>query len=246
MRRVIDLEGCLNFRDLGGYATADGRRVRWRRLFRSDGLHVLTAADVRRLSDELQIGDVIDLRSSAELRLDGRGLLERETAIRFHHLPLFDGVQSADREAAGVMNLADRYFLLAEFAKEAIARVVNVLAESGAPAVYHCAAGKDRTGVVSAVVLGALGVRDEVIIADYAATQENLDAIVARLMATEGYRTMLEALPPDTLHAEPTTMIALLTRIRERYGSMSEYLHAAGVSRATQERLADALLEDDR
>lgn len=246
MRRVIELEGCLNFRDLGGYPTADGRRVRWRRLFRSDGLHVLSAADVRRLRDELQIGDVIDLRSSAELRIDGRGLLEREP-IRFHHLPLFDGANvSADREAAAALNLADRYFLLAEFARDAIARVVMVLAEAPSPAVYHCAAGKDRTGVVSAVLLGALGVRDEMIVADYAATQENLDAIVARLMATEGYRSMLEALPPDTLHAEPATMIDLLTRVRERYGSMAEYLIAAGVARSTLEQLADATLEPDR
>jgi protein-tyrosine phosphatase len=246
MQRVIDLEGCLNFRDLGGYQTADGRRVRWRRLFRSDGLHVLSATDVRRLNDELRIADVIDLRSSAELRIDGRGLLEREVAIRFHHLPLFDGVQTDDRAAAAAMTLADRYFLLAEFAKGAIARVVTVVAESDSPAVYHCAAGKDRTGVVSAVLLGALGVRDEVIVADYAATRENLDAIVARLMATDGYRTMLEALPPDTLHAEPETMIALLTRIRERYGSMSAYLAAAGVSRATLEKLTHALLEENR
>jgi hypothetical protein len=65
-------------------------------------------------------------------------------------------------------------------------------------------------------------------------------------MATDGYRTMLEALPPDTLHAEPETMIALLTRIRERYGSMSAYLAAAGVSRATLEKLTHALLEENR
>lgn len=245
MRRVIDLEGCLNFRDLGGYATADGRRVRWRRLFRSDGLHVLTAADVARVRDELQIGAVIDLRSTAELRVDGRGLLEQE-AIRFHHLPLFDGGQtSADRQSAAAMNLADRYFLLAEYAREAIGRVVTVLAETSSPAVYHCAAGKDRTGVVSAVILGALGVKDEVIIADYAATQENLDAIVTRLMATDGYRTMLEALPTDTLHAQPATMIELLARMRGRYGSMAEYLAAAGVAPSTLERLASALLESD-
>lgn len=245
MRRVIELEGCLNFRDLGGYATSDGRRVRWRRLFRSDGLHVLTAADIRRVRDELRIGDVIDLRSSAELRIDGRGLLAQEP-VRFHHLPLFDGVQTSPEQQAAAMNLADRYFLLAEFAKDAIARVVSVLAHAPSPAVYHCAAGKDRTGVVSAVLLGALGVREEVIIADYAATQENLDAIVARLMATEGYRTMLEALPPDTLHAAPETMIDLLTRIRERYGSMTAYLISAGVPQSTLDHLAVAMLEPDQ
>jgi protein-tyrosine phosphatase len=245
MRRVIDLEGCLNFRDLGGYATSDGRRVRWRRLFRSDALQVLTAADVARVRDELQIGDVIDLRSSAELRSDGRGLLQHET-IRFHHLPLYDGEQTQSaRTAAAAVTLADRYFLLAEYARAAIARVVTVLAETSAPAVYHCAAGKDRTGVVSAVILGALGVADEVIVADYAATQEHLDAIVARLMAAEGYRTILEALPPDTLHAQPETMLELLARIRERYGSMLAYLTAAGVSTRTLSQLANSLLEPD-
>ena len=75
--------------------------------------------------------------------------------------------------------------------------------------MYHCAAGKDRTGVVSAVLLGLLGVPDPVIVADYAATKENLDAIVERLMSTEGYYEMLSALPPDTMHAEPETMVGL-------------------------------------
>src|SRR5262249_40502205 len=77
-----------------------------------------------------------------------------------------------------------------------IARVVTLLADAEAPAVFHCAAGKDRTGVVSAIVLGLLGVPDEVIVADYAATRESLDAIVGRLNPLEGYRTMLAALPP--------------------------------------------------
>jgi protein-tyrosine phosphatase len=243
MQRVIELAGCYNFRDLGGYPTGDGRRVRWRQLYRSDALHLLTAADVTRLRHDLGVGDVVDLRSSAEVRADGRGLLERE-AVRFHHLPLFDGeVRSGGAERADY-TLADRYVLLAEYAAEAIGRVVTVLAEAPGPAVYHCAAGKDRTGVISAVVLGVLGVRDEVIVADYAATQENLDAIVERLMASDGYQTMLAALPPDTLHAEPATMVALLERLREKYGSMRGYVRAAGVADATLERLAARLLEN--
>ena len=243
MERVIELAGCYNFRDLGGYPTADGRRVCWRQLYRSDALHLLTADDVARVAGELGICDVIDLRSSAEVRTDGRGLLERE-AVRFHHLPLFDGSVRRDvDERSAAYTLADRYVLLAEYAMAPISRVVTVLAEAPRPAVYHCAAGKDRTGVISAVVLGALGVRDEVIVADYAASQENLDAIVERLMASDGYQTMLSALPPDTLHAEPLTMIALLDRMREKYGSMRGYALAAGVSEAALARLADRLLE---
>jgi protein-tyrosine phosphatase len=242
MRRVIDLEGCLNFRDLGGYPTGDGRTVRWRELFRSDALHHLTAADVARMRDELRIGTVVDLRSSSEVRSEGRGALASEP-IRFHHVPLFDGHVARPESWNGMATLADRYALLAEIAKEPIARVVTVLADAAGPAVYHCAAGKDRTGVVSAVLLGLLGVPDEVIVADYVATQENLDAIIDRLMSAEGYQTMLAALPPDTLHAEAETMVAFLRSIRERYGSMAGYAGAIGVGRRVVERLAARLLE---
>src|SRR5207249_1518323 len=132
---------------------------------------------------------------------------------------------------------------LAEAAQAPIAHLITLLAEAAGPVVYRCAAGKDRTGVVSAVLLGLLGVRDEVVVADYAATGENLDAIIERLMAARGYQTMLAALPPDTLHAEAETMIAFLARIRERYGSMRGYVRAAGVADAVVERLAERLLE---
>jgi protein-tyrosine phosphatase len=133
--------------------------------------------------------------------------------------------------------------LLADFAKEAIARVLRVLAATDRPAVYHCAAGKDRTGVISAVLLALLGVPDEVIVADYAATQENLDAIIERLLEAEGYQTMLAALPPDTMHAEADTMIAFLEGIRAQYGSMRGYARAAGLEDETIEHLVARLVE---
>jgi len=243
MNRTIDLAGCLNFRDLGGYPTADGRVVRWRQVFRSDALHHLTRHDIARLRDEIGLGDVIDLRSSAELRSEGRGPLAGE-AIRFHHHPLYDG-ETPKAAPAADLKLTDRYFLLAEFAKLPIASVIATLAATDTPAVYHCAAGKDRTGVVSAILLGVLGVPEQVIVADYAATQENLDAIIDRLMSTKGYHTMLSALPPDTLHAEPETMLAFLERMRGRYGSMAAYAESAGVSPASIDRLRDRLLTDD-
>jgi protein-tyrosine phosphatase len=244
MQRLIALDGCLNFRDLGGYRTQDGRTVRWRQLFRSDALHLLSTADVAHLRDTLRIGDVVDLRSSAEVETDGRGPLAAEP-IRFHHLPLFDGDTAARSERPAAYTLADRYFLLAEFAKAPIGRVINTLARTTSPAVYHCAAGKDRTGVISAVVLGLLGVRDEIIVADYAATQENIDAIIDRLMATEGYQIMLSALPPDTLHAQPETMISFLERVRAEYGSMGEYARSAGITYATVQQLEARLLTAD-
>jgi len=242
MTALVRLEGCLNFRDLGGYPTADGRTVRSGHLYRSDALHHLTPADVALLRDRLRIGDVIDLRSTGELRSEGQGPLAGEP-LRFHHVPLFDGDTSMGRAQGATLTLADRYFLLAEVAQAAIARVVAILAAAPGPAVYHCAAGKDRTGVMSAVLLGLLEVEDEVIVADYATSRENLDAIVERLKSMRGYRRMLDALPPDTLHAEPETMRELLDRVRTRYGSMRAYALAAGVPEETLRRLADRLLE---
>jgi protein-tyrosine phosphatase len=242
VQRNIELPGCNNFRDLGGYPTADGGQLRWRTLFRSDALHELSPEGVRRFVAELKIGTIVDLRSTGELGSDGRGALAEESPD-YHHLPLFDGAISEGREAASELTLADRYFLMAEYAKAPIARVVEALARSGAPAVYHCAAGKDRTGVVSAILLGLLGVRDEIIIADYAASQDNLEAIVERLMASEGYREMLENLPVDTLHANPETMVSLLDRLRENYGSVRGYAREIGLSDDTIAALARSMLE---
>jgi hypothetical protein len=135
MNRLIDLEGCLNFRDLGGYPTDDGRHVCWRRVFRSDALHLLSAADVVRLRDELGLSDVVDLRSSAERRGDPRRPLE-ELSIRHHHAPLFDGDSAASERRAEVEMVTARGSLLglAEFAKPVIGRVVTLIAESRARA----------------------------------------------------------------------------------------------------------------
>lgn len=244
MERAIDLDGCLNFRDLGGYPTTDGATLAWRRIYRSDGLHLLTPADIARVRGELGVTDLIDLRSSGELAQDGRGLLEREP-LAFHHVPLFDGDTRQAKASASVgdMTLADRYLGLAEIAKGAIARVVEIIAEAEGGAVYHCAAGKDRTGVISAILLSVLGVPDEVIVADYALTQENLEAIVARLHESEGYKAMFAELPPDTLHAEPETMVALLEGLDERYGGAAGYLAAAGVAPGVVEQMREKTLE---
>jgi protein-tyrosine phosphatase len=247
MLRRIDLEGCLNFRDLGGYGTADGRRVRWRTLFRSDALGHLTPGDVSRVRDELGIKDVIDLRSTAERTADVTAPLAAEP-ILVHHVALFDGETREAREQRAAfgerpMTLADRYLGLAELAADRIARAVTIVAESDGGCVVHCAAGKDRTGVVSAIVLGALGVGPEDLAEDYGATRENLDRIVQRLRSTEGYETMLGALPPETMHADPETMADLLRKLDERFGSVRDYLRSSGVSTATLALLEARLLE---
>jgi protein-tyrosine phosphatase len=242
VERRIEVEGCHNFRDLGGYPAADGRVLRWRTLFRSDGLHELTDAGVSTVRDELRIGDIIDLRSSAELALDGRGPLADEP-MRFHHLPLFDGDATEQRDdVARPETLGQLYVGMIEFAAAPITAVIETLATGDAPAVFHCAAGKDRTGVISALILGSLGVPDEVIVADYAATREGLEEIVARLNRSEGYADIWKELPPDTLHASPETMIDLLGTLQARHGSVRDCARAIGVSESVLEALEERML----
>jgi protein tyrosine/serine phosphatase len=251
---VVALEGCLNFRDLGGYPTRDGRRIAWRRLFRSDALHALTEADLGLLMGEgIGLSDVIDLRSSAELASEGRGRLEA-TPVAFHHTPLYDGAHGMTQAGATAssavprvdvaeMTLAERYLGLLDVAQAPIARIVAVLAGARGAAVYHCAAGKDRTGVISALLLGLLGVDDELIVSDYALTQRNIDAILGRLAAMDGYKGMLDALPPDTQHANPETMSELLALVDRRWGSFAGYARDAGIGDEVVQRLRARLLE---
>lgn len=243
MKRSIDLDGCVNFRDLGGYPTADGRRLRWRLLFRSDALHSLSAADVTRLRDELGLSDIIDLRSTFELNSEGRGPLA-EQPIVFHHTPLFDGNPSAtDRGAAAEMTLGDRYVGMMEMAQGKIVNVVRILAKARRGAVYHCAAGKDRTGVISAVLLGALGVPDELIVADYALSGERIDEIIARVMSMKGYQDTLHEMPEDTLHAHPVSMETVIARVSEKWGSMADYLRDGGLAEVDVRRLREKCLD---
>jgi len=239
----IQLEGCFNFRDLGGYATGDGRSVRSGWLFRSDALQHLTRHDVTYLRDQVGLRHVIDLRSTYELRIEGRGPLAHEP-MHFHHLPLFDG-DTRQEVSSNPMTLADRYYLLAQFAMQPIARVIETIAQADAPVVYHCAAGKDRTGVISAVLLGIFAVPDTEIVNDYVRTKENLDQIIDRLATAKGYEVALEAMPADTLHAEPETMVEFLARMRREYGSMHDYARAAGVAASTLEKLATTVLKTD-
>ena len=238
--RLVRLEGSVNFRDLGGWRTGDGRRLRYGRLFRSDALHCLSDADLVRLRDDLGLRTQIDLRASHEVESEGRGPLAGPP-VAYHHLPFFDGVRSAGERPAA--SLAELYFAMLRYARRPIASALETLAASDGACVFHCAAGKDRTGVLAAVVLGALGVADEDIVEDYAYTRRVLPRILERLRASESYQHVFTELPPDTLHAEPATMEALLGLARREWGSLGEYARWAGASQAALARLEARLLE---
>ena len=244
--RRVALRGPVNFRDLGGYASNDGRTIAWRRLYRSDSLHHL-APDDGPLLHERGIATAIDFRADDELDRIGIGRLG-ELDIRHLHLPTYDralhSVRPPDWDPPGTA--AEVYVIMLRGGGNAYAAALRALVEPRAlPAVYFCMAGKDRTGVFSAVVLGLLGVADEDIVADYVLTHEVVDTIHAR-----GRRDYPDAadqwpeLPADMKGALAPTMQGMLDGMRAEYGSWDAYARAIGVEPPTVNRLRAALLSD--
>lgn len=249
MRRV-DFEGSFNFRDLGGWRTPDGRSVRWGRLFRADSVHLLTAGDVDRAVGELGLRTMIDLRSDAEIAAGVVGALAPLVASR-QHLPVtaygvaaIDAphpVATADRSPT---RMFEQYAAMLEVSGPMIARAVSGLAVTDAlPGVFFCAAGKDRTGVLAAVVLGALGVCDDDIIEDYVLTGASMEQVIGRFAALAGAADIYRDYSPSHFAPYAETMDRLLAHVRETHGSFAAYLRGNGLSADTLDRLAAQLVE---
>jgi protein-tyrosine phosphatase len=242
--RQLDFDGCFNFRDLGGYATADGHRTRWRRLFRADGLSRLTENDLDALA-ALGIVTVIDLRTVLEADTQGR-FPDNVAGVTYRHLPLTDTLpgeeETPDWDSAAFVSA--RYLGMLSEGTETVTAAVRLLADPAAqPAVFHCSVGKDRTGVLSALVLGFLGVPDETIVADYALSYDNMLRILANLQ--ERYpeaADIVERYRPVILSAEPASMAGFVAGVRATYGSFEALAASLGLV-AEVEALRGQLLE---
>ena len=245
--RDVVLDAVFNLRDLGGYPTADGRRTRWRRLYRGAGLHRLADDDVDVVRG-LELRTVIDLRTAEELASLG-GYPVAELPAAFHHLPMIQGLWDhavVDPEAPPEAFLVPRYLEMLDVGRDTIAGSVRLLATPGAlPAAFYCAAGKDRTGVLAALLLDAVGVRPEAVVEDYRLSKERVALIVARARAKEHgeARSAMLGHPDAVMDSPPEAMRLLLAAIREHHGSTRGYLLQAGVRSDELEALAVALLE---
>lgn len=247
-RRLIALEAAHNVRDLGGYAMGDGRTIGWGRLLRGDGLHSLTAADIAAL---LPIGlrTVIDLRTPGEI--DQRGTFPVEQLpVDLVHLSVIDTTwQSADvpdftdSEDPDVEFLAWAYRLMLTEGGERFGQAIARLTAPGAlPAIFHCAAGKDRTGMLAMLILAGLGVSDDVITADYGLTAAGLERMRAWMEVHHPDRAeRFASAPSGFVAARPEAVAMILDELRSAYGSIPGYLATVGVDAATRARLADAL-----
>jgi protein-tyrosine phosphatase len=235
--RWIAFEGSENFRDLGGQVTDTGDTVRYGLIYRSDTLDSLTDED-HQLLDTLGIATVIDLRARSEVESCGRLDLRRHE-VRYVYLPLIDIVGDSSMWDDPNVNSPEfpirGYRQMLTNGEARMADVLNVLAEPGAlPAVFHCRAGKDRTGLVAALVLRLLGVSAADVATEYALSDGRTRHSAASTEMKQRY--------PYVFGAPPGTMLGLLSGIDEAHGSVAEYVASLGVQPDVPERLRRALL----
>jgi protein tyrosine/serine phosphatase len=235
--RWIELEGAHNVRDLGGLPAAGGR-TRDGVLLRSDALDQLTAGDVEHLVGHVGLAHVVDLRSATERIERGRGPLGA-TPVRYTEVEVIGPDHLARRAAARAAAfsageplarvIADGYVELLELGAPAFAAAFGAIAgPGGTPALVHCAIGKDRTGVLTALLLDAAGVERDEIVADYARTSERMAPIIERWMVNTPSSGMSEQVAAFTATAAPETMDHVLTVVHDRWGGAADYFVANG------------------
>src|SRR4051812_27932234 len=244
--RALAVDGLLNVRDLGGLTTPDGRRVRSGRIVRSDNLRGLTDDGAVALVRDVAPRLVVDLRTEQECAREGRGLAE-VADVRYVNLPLQPkAALSPEQVAAGLAtNLFDDYVLpIRDNGHQLLAAIELLATEGSLPAVIHCTAGKDRTGVLVALLLELVGVEREQVVADYAATTENMPGILARIRSSPFFQgNGLAAAPSWIFESDPATMRDFLAWLDDEHGGAQRWATAGGLPAKAVGRLRAELLE---
>lgn len=251
--RLLPLQGGVNFRDMGGYATHDGRRTKWRHLFRSGQLSRLTPADEAHLAD-IGIHSVIDFRTAAEQEREpnvwapaaGVAYWSRQHHEHFGNLYAMveAGIESVDH-AREIMIGGFRHLPFQQ--AEAYAELLRRIAAGGVPIVFNCTAGKDRTGGAAALVLAALGVPRETILADFHLTERAVDLKQALRRKPDPAHAAYFKLTPEISAAiggaHPDYIAALLDEVNTRCGSIEGYMAELGFTASDRAAIRAALLE---
>ena len=244
-KRLIGLEAVHNFRDLGGYPTVTGQVTKWRTLFRADGLYRLTLQDAQTVID-LGVQTVIDLRTQKEVL--NRGTFPvTQFPVNFHHLPIIDATWN-DGDTPEIEDVVEflvwAYREMLDRASDKFADAIKLIAAQDVlPAVFHCAAGKDRTGVLAAFILSILGVPDEIISADYGKTVDGMKRLIewAKVKQpdlADAYANM----PARFAASDPRAMTIVLDGLNTKHGSVQNYLREIGVDEDTFTTLRADLL----
>ncbi len=249
----IELDGAVNVRDLGGLPTADGGRTVAGRLLRGDNLQDLSSADVVKLARDIGVTTVVDLRSSYECDTEGPCPLDSVAGVRHEHHPVLAEVGAATDVVAEALRARDdrsrypadpvcgHYLGYLEDRPEQVVGALRGIAHAAGAALVHCAAGKDRTGVVVALALTAVGVDKQAVIEDYAASDERIGALLDRLRRSRAYAADIDGRPAVVHSVRPETMAAFLDQLDSRYGGVDSWLADHGFT-AEDKRLLRAKL----
>ena len=251
--RKIALDGAANFRDIGGYPTNRHNRVKWRQIFRSGHLALLTKND-HQILNELSIQTICDFRSTEEItRQPNR--LPGNTPLQYLHLPIVNKTIEPTEAVSRIMK-GDTSWFTPDFMVRAYIDKIDsfpdtwhhvfkrLKQQSSRPFLFHCTAGKDRTGVCAALILLSLGVSEKWVIHDHA---------LSNLYNAEQTRNIQDKLRKmgvdpeklvDYLTAPKTAIVAVIEHINKKYGSARDYLvNKANVKAVWIEKLEDDLLE---
>jgi len=231
-------DSAYNFRDLGGLPTEDGRITRPGRLYRGATLHDLGPDEAATLRDELGIGCVVDLRTPDEIAAQGGGTAAA-WGVRCVNLPVVPPPLPPD----GPADLVARYCAYLERSTpNVIAALRLVSSEVPGPVAIHCTSGKDRTGVVSALLLRLVGVTPDAVVGDYAATAANVPRVMERL-GRRGPRPLRAGdIPPGILEAEEKTIRAFLEQLEARFGGVDAWALEHGLDRSDVDTLQAAFI----
>jgi protein tyrosine/serine phosphatase len=243
--RDLDWDGCLNVRDLGGHRTEDGVETRYGAIVRADSIRLLTDAGWAAAVD-YGVRTVVDLRMDVELAADPPA----ELPVDVVHVPFFQdeneqAFAEVEAAAAAAPDYAtatrEVYLVFLERFRENVAAAISAVARAPEGAVVvHCMGGKDRTGLLTALLLHVAGVDDEQIAADYALSEERLQPRHEAWLAEAGTEAERERI--RRIAATPAeSMVGVLDELKRRYGSVEAYLRGGGLSdddlRLARERL---------
>jgi protein-tyrosine phosphatase len=236
-RRTLSFPSWLNARDLGGYPTSDGQTTRWRSVLRADDPAQLTPAGLQVLA-EFAVATVVDLRWPEEIQLSPNPIERDLGHVRYHNIPLLSRSATEWVALAGELPKEQWICSVLEHSRCGLQSVLGTIANAApGPLLFHCVAGKDRTGTIAALLLALAEVVPEAIAYDYSVSSENLRESYLVRHAHLGREAILEAVrcPPEGVH----NMLQYL----ERFGGAAGYLGDIGLEGDAIDRLRARLRE---